>query len=181
MGMAIRIALVALTIQLLIAGVAQAQDFGTLVVQAAAANQQFVDGIKAAAQATDLASLRQGTAGAITSGKSAQSLLQEALAIAPNDAARSRVQGVLTHLNDSLLSAAQVAQRATIDAARASLDAARGEAVEALSELAPFAATLVPITSTTLPATGGMPVGVLLGCGFCILTLGLGLRRVAYS
>ena len=159
----------------LILGTAQAQDFDSLVNQAVAANRQLVDHIAAATRAPDLAALRADITLGVTSAKATQSLLQEALAVAPDDAARSRAQGVLTHIAASLSSATQASQATTLDVARSRVDAARGEAVEALDELVPIDAP------PTLPATGGPPTGLLASFGLVALALGLRLRRARFA
>jgi len=170
-GKVIRMVGAILTTQALALGAAQAQDFGSLVSQAVAANQQLVDHIDAATRAPDLATLRADISLGVSSAQAAQSLLQEARAVAPDDAARSRAQGVLAHITASLSSATQASQATTLDVARSRVDAARGEAVEALNELPP----------ATLPATGGPPTGLLASFGLVALALGLGLRRARFA
>jgi hypothetical protein len=175
-GKALRVVGAVLAMQALVLSTAQAQDFDSLVNQAVAANRQLVDHISAATQAADLATLHADITLGVGSAKAAQALLQQALAVAPNDAARSRAQGVLTHITASLDSATQASRATTLDVARSQVDAARGEAVEALNELVPFAAP-----PATLPVTGGPPVGLLAGVGLVALTLGLGLRRARFT
>src|SRR5262249_34468384 len=148
-GKAIRIVGAILAMHALALGAAQAQDFGSLVSQAVAANQQLVDHINAATRAPDLATLRADISLGVASARATQALLQEARAVAPDDAARSRAQGVLTHIAASLGAATQASRATTLGVARSRVDAARGEAVEALRELPP----------ATLPATGGPPAG----------------------
>lgn len=176
-----------LLIQALVIGMAFAQDFNSLVSQATAVNRTWVSQIDQALQATDLATLQAGAATALATGQQVQSLLQAALPLAPDDASRSRIQGVLTHVNAAIQSGQRVAQAQDFDTARSELEAERGEAQEALSELAPFApqaaptATAVPVVSTpaptALPTTGGAPVGAIVLGGLAALLAGVGLQR----
>lgn len=166
------IGIVAVLLQALVIQAAFAQDFGSLVSQASTANKTWVSQIDQALQATDLATLQAEAATALATGQQVQSLLQAALPLAPDDASRSRVQGVLTHVMAAVQSGQQVAAAKDLDTARSALNAERGEAQEALSELAPFA----PVT---LPQTGGMPIGPVVLAGLVAMVAGLGLRRRA--
>jgi phage gp29-like protein len=180
------VAILGLLIQGLVIGSAFAQDFGSLISQATSANRLWVSQIDQALQATDLATLQARAATALTTGQQVQSLLQSALALAPDDASRSRVQAVLTHVAAAIQSGRQVAQATDFDTARSRLDAERGEAQEALNELAPFAPQVTPTPAVTpvtvtpvpaaLPTTGGVPVGPVVLGGLATLLAGLGIR-----
>src|SRR5262249_44592097 len=91
-------------------GAARAPDFGSLVSQAVAANRQLVDHSAAATRAPDLATLRADITLGVASARATRALLQEARALAPDDAARSRAQGVLAHIAASLGAATQAGQ-----------------------------------------------------------------------
>ncbi len=172
-----------LLLQTLVLGSAFAQDFRSLVSQAAATNQTWVSQIDQALQATDLATLQAGAATALATGQRVQSLLQAALPLAPDDASRSRVQGVLAHVTAALQSGQQVAQARDFDTARSELNAERGEAQEALSELAPLfppsptAAPAATPTPAALPTTGGMPASAVILGGLATILAGFTLRR----
>ncbi len=161
----------AAVLQLGVAGLASAQDFNSLVASAAAANNLWVTQIATAAQSTTLAQLQAANTTALATGQREQSLLRSALAIAPDDASRSRVQGVLNHVTAAIMSAQQKSQATTLDVAQSFLNAERGEAVEAQSEIVPFAPT------TQLPVTGGPPVEMPLLLGAVAILGGLVLRR----
>jgi len=165
-------ALAAALLQLAAAGLASAQDFATDVSSAATANNLWVTQIATAAQATTLAQLQAANATALATGQREQTLLQAALAIAPDDASRSRVQGVLNHVTAALQSGQQKTQATTLDAARGFLDAERGEAVEAQSEIVPFAPP-----PTQLPVSGSLPIALPFAIGFVSLVSGVLLRR----
>jgi len=174
------IAIVAVLAQALVIGAAFAQDFASLVSQASAANNTWVSQINAALQATDLVTLKADAATAQATGGQVQSLLQAALPLAPDDASRSRVQGVLTHVMAALQSGQRVATDADLSAARSDLNAERGEAQEALNELAPVATQVSPPAApVTLPQSGGVPVLPVVVVGLGSLLAGLGARRLA--
>ena len=123
-----------------------APDFAGQIQPTLPANELLVGQIQDALPTTDLNLLSQQTAVTLGVGEELQQLLSQALAIAPDDAARSRLEGVLTHTTATLDSLRQVPVEATLDSARGRLEQARGEAQEGLDELRPFV--------LTLPATG---------------------------
>lgn len=177
-----------LTFQAVATGISAAQDFTTLLSQAAAANQSWVNQIATASSATSLSSLQAANTTALTFGNQTLSLLQQALPLAPDDASRSRVTGLIQHVEAALASGARVSQATTLDTARSALDAERGEAVEALNEfpVTPATPTVVPTAAPTavaaaaaaLPAAGGMPLGVAFGAGLVALIAGLRISRL---
>jgi hypothetical protein len=118
--------------------------------------------------ATDLTTLQAGSATALATAKTVQSDLQSALAIAPDDASRSRAQGLLNHINAVVSSLQSVATATSFDAAHSDLNAARGEAVEALNEF-----------PAKLPVTGGPPIEAAIAVGLLAVVGGLVTRRAA--
>ncbi len=177
--------LLVLALQMTVVGSALGQDFAGLVSAAATANRQWVDQITAVGQATNLTGLQSANAAALASGQRVQSLLQQALPLASDDASRSRLQGVLQHVTAAVAAACRAQAATTFDQARSALDAERGEAVEASSELAPFAQGLPSTTTsaapvpTTLPRTGSISVALVGGIGLLGVLAGATLRRLA--
>ncbi len=157
--------------------IAFGQDFNTLIASANTANQAWVTQIDTALQASDLSTLQAGNLQAQTLGNSVRASLAAALPLAPNDAARSRVQGLLQHVNAALASQQAVTQATTLDAARSALNAARGEAVETQNELQPFAVQTPVSAPVTLPVTGGMPLPLAIVAGLLTLGAGVAARR----
>lgn len=180
---ALRVVLAVCVLQLLYLGIGHAQDFSSLIQQAATANQQWLTALDKAGQATDLATLQSQAATALALGKQTQSLLQQALSLAPDDAARSRVSGLLAHVNNAVAAGDRIASETSLSAAQSDLNAERAEVNEAMNEFQPFAPTTAPTTSitapTTLPTTGGTPLTVLAALGLATLLAGAGLRRKA--
>ena len=178
----VTIAIVGLLLQVLMIGSAFAQDFDSLVSQANSANKLWVSQIDQALQATDLASLRAGASTALATGERVQSLLQTALSLAPDNASRSRVQALLTHVTAAVQAGRLATQASDFDVARSQVNAERGEAQEALNELAPFAGQATPapvatVTPAALPVTGGMPLAPIVVGGVLAVLTGLTLRR----
>ncbi|HEX5418213.1 MAG TPA: LPXTG cell wall anchor domain-containing protein [Chloroflexota bacterium] len=200
---ALRVVLAVCVLQLLYLGIGHAQDFSSLIQQAATANQQWLTALDTAGQATDLATLKSDAATALALGKQTQSLLQQALPLAPDDAARSRVSGLLAHVNNAVTAGDRIANETTLSAAQSDLNAERAEANEAMSELKPFAqptaptqtapttssttpsttTTTSPTTTstapTTLPTTGGTPWTAVVALGLATMLAGAGLRKKA--
>ncbi len=169
---------------------AAGQDFASLVSQAGSLNQQWLNQIDTASKATDAASAQAESATAVATGKQVQALLQQALTIAPDDASRSRVQGLLGHVNAALQDVQGVSTANDLSTIQSALNAERGEVNEALNEIVPFAGTQPATTASaapsttaasapTLPATGGMPVGLVLAGAALLIGLGERLRRAA--
>jgi len=197
------VAMLGLLIQALTIGPGFAQDFSSLVSQAGTLTRQWVSQIDTALQATNLTTLHAQAATALATGQQVQSLLQAALPLAPDDASRSRIQALLTHVSSAIQSGQQVAQATDLDTARSKLNAERGEAQEALNEFpsvtpqptpspTPPAVTATPVstatpvrtatpvvtpTPTQLPVTGGTPTGAVVAVGFMATLAGLMLRR----
>jgi hypothetical protein len=135
------------------AATAQAQvvspDFVTQLQPTLPANEQLVGQIRDALPSDNLDLLSQQTVLTVGLGELLQQQLSLALAMASDDAARSRVQGVLAHTSATLDSLRQVQTEATIDSARGRLEQARGEAQEGLDELQPFVVSLPPAPAGT--------------------------------
>ena len=170
-----------------LASSAHAADFGTLMAQAAAVNQTYVSQVESALTAPDLATSQARTRTALATGQQLINLLTAAEAAAPDDAGRSRAQGLLDHVRAAQSAGQSTLGATSLDAAHSALEAMRGEAVEALAELRPFAApTPAPTPTiaqvpTTLPVTGGLGTLDLLaalGAGLALLAGGFGLRRL---
>ena len=182
--------IVAFVLQALVIGAALAQDFASFVTQASQANQEWVDQIGLALEATDLDTLQARTATAVATGEQVESLLRAALPLAPDDASRSRVEGVLTHVVAALEAGRDALAATEFDMARSSVDAMRGEALEALLELAPFAAaqpvptpgavvaTPMPQPVAELPRAGDTPVAPVAMAGLLTILAGIGMRRL---
>lgn len=178
---ALRVVLAVCVLQLLYLGISFAQDFSSLVQQAATTNQQWLTALDTAGQATDLATFKADAATALALGKQTQSLLQQALSLAPDDASRSRISGLLAHVNNAVTAGDRIANETTLSAAQSDLNAERAEVNEALSELKPFAPAAPSTTTapTTLPTTGGTPLTFVAALGLTALLAGTGLRKKA--
>jgi hypothetical protein len=114
------------------------------------ANQDLVAQIDQTEPAIDLATIMDQTQSTLNVGTDLEQQLTQLLTIAPDNAARSRIEGVLTHVQASVDSLRMVHTETTLDSARARLDQARGEAQEALTELRPFVVGL----PATMPIAG---------------------------
>lgn len=170
------------------APVAAAQDFDSVMAQAAATNQQYVDQVQSALSADDLATLKARARAAIATGDRLIALLETAESVAPDDAGRSRAEGLLDHVRAAQAAGDRALAADSLDEARSALDAMRGEAVEALSEILPFRAQVSPSlpqptqpAPTALPAAGG-PFGAtelaMAGIvGLLLVSVGFGLRQ----
>ncbi len=150
-----------------------AQDLGTLLNQAIQSSNQMLSSIQTGLQTTDLAIARAQARAAVAEGQSAQTALEQALALAPDDATRSTISANITHIKAAIDAANQAATGPDSDV-KGKLDAARGEAEEALNELKPLAPQVPP----TLPRAGGVSAVSLVLAGALIFLAGLGLRRV---
>jgi hypothetical protein len=172
---------------------AQVADWREVIQPTLPSNESLVLRIRATMPADDLASLSSGASDTIAIGEDLQHQLEAALAIAPDDAARSRIAGVLTHTQAALAALRMVRNEANLDAARGRLEQARGEAQESLDELRPFvmAAAPAPVAASaaspvvalpgTLPAAGSIAPAELASVpllGLSLLLFGLTLRRV---
>lgn len=101
-------------------------------------NEQLVGEIQDSMPAGDLTSISDQTAISLATGESLLKQLSAASTLAPDDATRSRIEGVATHTQAALDSLNMVESEASVDSARGRLDQARAEAQEALDELRPF-------------------------------------------
>jgi hypothetical protein len=124
-------------------------DFPGQVQTTLPSNEQFLGEIQDTLPTSDLASLADQTNLSVITGQDLVSQLNSALITAPDDMSRSRIEGVLTHVQASV-NALQMAQAETgLDAARGRLDQARGEAQEGLDELRPFVLGMVSTGAIT--------------------------------
>jgi LPXTG-motif cell wall-anchored protein len=157
---------------------ADAQDLATLLNQAVAAGDEMIGFIQAGLATTDIAAARAQARLAMAAGDRWQALLGEALTLAPDDASRSRIEGVLVHVRDASRSA-NLAVTGPDAEVMSRLDAARGEAEEAQAELRPFAPSISPIAPpAVLPRTGEISAWFLSAVGAALFAIGLGLRRL---
>lgn len=128
----------------------QAQEIGTdfpgQLQPTLPANEELVSQIGQGLPATDLSTLSDQAGTALSVGTDLEQQLSDLLPIAPDDAARSRISGVLTHIQASVGSLQLAQMETSVDSARARFDQARGEAQEALSELQPFVVSLPSVT-----------------------------------
>ena len=161
---------------------AQVASFDDQVRTSVAMNEQLVRDVVQALPAEDPGVLADASAAAVAQAEQPEQQLGDALAVAPADADRSRLSGVLTHTRAALSSLRQVSSETDIDAARGRLDQARGEAIEGLDELRPYAETLPasPVARpAVLPEAGSLDdpaLGLLPVLGGALLAAGLGLR-----
>lgn len=109
------------------------------------ANEELVSRIGMGVPATDLAVLTDQAGTALNVGTDLEQQLSDLLPIAPDEAARSRISGVLTHIQASVGSLQLAQTETSLDSARARFDQARGEAQEALDELQPFVVSVPSI------------------------------------
>jgi hypothetical protein len=140
---------------------AQVADWREVIQPTLPSNESLVLRIRATMPAGDIATLTSSTADTIAIGEDLQHQLEAALAIAPDDAARSRIAGVLTHTQAALAALRMASNEANLDAARGRLEQARGEAQESLDELRPFvmAAASAPVAaSAPAPVAASAPV-----------------------
>jgi hypothetical protein len=133
---------------LVIATTAHAQvvvlpDFGGQIQPTLPTNQLLVGQILEALPTSDLALISEQAALTLGVGEELEQQLTLAMSTAPDEAARSRLEGVLTHTRAALDSLRQAQMEATVDSARGRLEQARGEAQEGLDELRPFVLALV--------------------------------------
>jgi hypothetical protein len=159
---------------------AQAPDFPTQIQPTLTANELLVRQIRDAMPGDDLAAMSQRTVLLVGAGEQLVQQLNQALASAPDDAARSRVDGVLTHTQAAVESLRLTSQESSLDAARGRLEQARGEAQEGLDELRPFVVSVA--RPAELPVAGslyGPQIAALPLFGVLLMVVGLGLRRGA--
>jgi hypothetical protein len=159
---------------------AQSADFAGQVRPTLPANQLFLSQIRQTLPSSDMDAIAQQTATTLDVGQQLTQQLGQALVLAPDDATRSRVEGVLTHTRAALASLQQAQLETSASAARGRLDQARGEAQEGLDELRPLVLSLgMP---TALPSTGslyGPQIATLPFIGIMLMAVGAALRRGA--
>src|SRR5258707_6526018 len=97
------------------AAFAQGADFTGQIRPTVATNEQLVRQIREALPASDLEALSQQTGPILDLGKQLEQQLGDALSSAPDDVARSRVEGVLTHTQAAVASLRMPGQEARID------------------------------------------------------------------
>lgn len=115
-----------------------AQDLTAELSSALAANVQAVETIQSAETAVSPEASRTLVLRAVSEAELAKARLQNALVLATTDEQRSRIEGLIDHL-DAAINAGREAQTAREEVISSIVDAVRGELVEALTELQPFA------------------------------------------
>jgi hypothetical protein len=155
---------------------AQVPDFDSQIQPTLTANELLVRQIVEAMPAVDMATLSQGSELSLNLGEQLQQQLNQALTLAPDDATRSRIEGVLTHTQAATASLQQAQVETTLDAARGRLDQARGEAQEGLDELRPFVVALPRPAELPVAGSLGPPVATLPVIGVVLMVIGLALR-----
>lgn len=160
---------------------AQSPDFASQIQPTVSANDLLVREIRDTMPGDDLAAMSQQTVLLVDAGEQLAQQLSQALVSAPDDAARSRVDGVLTHTQAAVESLRLTSQEVTLDAARGRLEQARGEAQEGLDELRPFVSSIP--RPAELPVAGslyGPEIVALPFLGIVLMVVGLGLRLGAH-
>ncbi len=117
---------------------AQAGDFVGELQPTLPANELLLDQIRTAIPSTEIDALTLHTGESLGAAEDLQQQLSQALTLAPDDTARSRLEGVLTHTQAALDALRLVQAEDNLDVARGRLDQARGEAQESLDELRPL-------------------------------------------
>ena len=113
-------------------------DFAGQVQTTLPSNEQLLGQIQDALPAEDLTSVSDQTDLSLSTGESLLEQLNAAIILAPDDASRSRIEGVLAHTQAALDSLRMAQTETSLDSARGRLDQARGEVQESLTELRPF-------------------------------------------
>jgi hypothetical protein len=142
------------------------------------ANELLVRQIRETLPAGDLEAMSQQTARLLGAGEQLEQQLSQALTSAPDDTARSRVEGVLTHTQAAVESLRLAGQESTLDATRGRLEQARGEAQEGLDELRPFVSSMAQ-QPVELPVAGSLydpAIAALPFVGVLLMVVGLWLR-----
>jgi hypothetical protein len=163
---------------------AQSANFTGQIQPTLAANELFLSQIRQALPSSDMDTLAQQIATTLDVGQQLAQQLEQAVGLAPDDATRSRVEGVLTHTQAAVASLQLAQVETSAEAARGRLDQARGEAQEGLDELRPFVLGLArPVAMPAeLPTAGslyGPQVASLPLIGIMLLVVGAVLRRGA--
>ena len=142
-----------LAIALLIAPAARAQevspDFAGQVQTTLPSNELLLGQIQDTLPTDNLAGISDLTDASVSTGESLVQQLTSAIALAPDDASRSRLEGVLAHSQAALNSLRLAQSETSLDSARGRLDQARGEVQESLTELQPFVLGLVSTGAIT--------------------------------
>lgn len=136
-----------LVVALLSAATSHAQEaspgFAGQIQTTLPANEQLVGQIQDTMPGDDLNLVSDQVGTTVGVGEDLVQQLTSALSLAPDDATRSRIEGVLAHTQSALDSLHLAQTETTLDSARGRLDQARGEAQEGLDELRPFVLGLV--------------------------------------
>ena len=162
---------------------AQTASFPERVQPTLPTNEHLVQQIRIASPSSDLAVLDDQTAAARATGEELEQELALAIAGAPDDPSRSRLEGVLTHTQAALAALRQTSQETSLDAGRGRLSEALGEAQEGIDELRPFVEGLHPVLAASpalLPEAGsltGPELALVPALGAILLVTGLVLRR----
>jgi hypothetical protein len=162
---------------------AQAPGFSDVVRTAVPTNEQLVQQIHTALPMNDLVVLADQNELAVIGAEQLEQQLADALALAPDDATRSRLDGVLTHTRAALDALRLTPAEATVDSAHGRLDQALGEALEGLNELRPFAEGLpssIEARPAALPTAGSLEsldLRFLSGLGLALVLVGFALRQ----
>ena len=162
---------------------AQAPGFSDQVRMAVPTNEQLVQQIRTAMPMNELVILADQNELALVGAEQLEQQLADALAVAPDDAARSRLDGVLTHTRAALDALRLTTAEATVDSAHGRLDQALGEALEGLNELRPFAEAFpssIEARPAALPTAGSLEsldLRFLPTLGLALVLAGLALRQ----
>ena len=113
-------------------------DFAGQLQPTLPSNEQLLGQIQDTLSLDDLGVISDQANSSIDVGQQLLQQLTSALSSAPDDAARSRIEGVMTHAQAAVDSLAMIASATTVDVARGRLDQARGETQEGLDELKPY-------------------------------------------
>jgi hypothetical protein len=118
-------------------------DFPSQVQTTLPSNEQLLGMIQEALPNNDMQAVSDQTSNSVSTGQDLVQQLNSALSLAPDDASRSRIEGVLSHVQAAVQSLQMAQTETSLDAAHSRLNQARGEAQESLDELAPFVLGLV--------------------------------------
>lgn len=152
--------------------VAVGPDYPSLLGSALVSNAQLVGLIRSTPAEGALDALKIQSGAALGTAEEVQGLLSQALVLAPDDLSRSRVEGIVRHINAAVDPLRLATEETTVDATRGRLSQAGAEAEEALSAFASYASTLPPPQSDVLPRSGGLDAAAVaaataFGLGLC--------------
>jgi hypothetical protein len=124
-------------------------DFPSQVQTTLPSNEQLLGMIQDTLPVNDIQAVSDQTSVSVSTGQDLVQQLNSALNLAPDDASRSRIEGVLSHVQAAVASLQMAQAETSLDAAHSRLNQARGEAQESLDELAPFVLGLVSTGAIT--------------------------------